>query len=166
MSQDRQFFDMFMLIIGILVGIAIALFFLAREIQSDTQAEYRKADPLVQQLTDQRIETVGRVVMQGSAEPPPQAPAAETVVAQVRSGPEVYDQACMACHTTGAGGAPKIGDAAAWQPRIAQGQETLVQHAINGYQGEKGYMPPKGGRADLTDDEVAAAVEHMVSQSQ
>jgi cytochrome c len=73
--------------------------------------------------------------------------------------------ACMACHTTGAGGAPKIGDAAAWTDRISQGQATLVQHAINGFQGNAGYMPAKGGRADLTDDEVSSAVDYMIEKS-
>ena len=81
-------------------------------------------------------------------------------------GAAIYQQACVACHATGVAGAPKLGDKAAWAPRIAQGIEVLQQHAINGYQGSTGVMPAKGGRADLSDDAVKAAVEYMVSNSQ
>lgn len=69
------------------------------------------------------------------------------------------------CHEAGVAFAPKVGDAAAWAPRIAQGTETLNKHAIEGFQGKAGYMPPKGGRTDLTDQSVINAVEYMVAQS-
>ena len=58
-----------------------------------------------------------------------------------------------------------LGDADAWTARIAQGMDVLKDHAINGYTGELGYMPAKGGRVDLSDEEVAAAVEYMVEES-
>ena len=79
-----------------------------------------------------------------------------------RSGSEVYDAVCMACHTTGAAGAPKIGDAAAWSDRIPKGLETLIDHAINGFNA----MPAKGGCASCPDEEIAAAVEYLVEESQ
>jgi cytochrome c5 len=66
----------------------------------------------------------------------------------------------------GIAGAPKVGDAAAWEARIAQGEQTLLDHAINGYQGSAGYMPAKGGFAFLSDEDVAAAVAYMVAESQ
>jgi cytochrome c5 len=87
-------------------------------------------------------------------------------VAAALSGPQVYNAACLACHTAGVGGAPVIGDAAAWAPRIAQGVEVLKQHAIEGYTGSTGFMPAKGGRMDLSDDEIAAAVDYMVDETQ
>ena len=74
--------------------------------------------------------------------------------------------ACIACHGTGVGGAPMLGDSAQWEARIAQGSAVLNQHAIEGYTGSAGYMPAKGGRTDLSDDEVASAVDYMVSQVQ
>ena len=77
------------------------------------------------------------------------------------AGKKVYDEACFACHGTGAAGAPKVGDKAAWAPRIKQGMDVLVKHAIQG----KGAMPPKGGRMDLSDDAIRNAVAYMVSQS-
>ncbi|MDY6814480.1 MAG: c-type cytochrome, partial [Pseudomonadota bacterium] len=79
-----------------------------------------------------------------------------------RSGSEVFDAVCTACHTTGAAGAPKIGDTAAWAPRIDQGMDILISHALNGFN----LMPAKGGCADCPDEEIKKAVEHMVSQSQ
>jgi cytochrome c5 len=93
------------------------------------------------------------------------APAGEAGV-DLAKGQQVYQSACFACHGTGAAGAPKLGDTADWAPRIAQGSETLLQHAINGFQGQKGYMPPKGGRMDLSDADVTAAVAYMVSEGQ
>jgi cytochrome c5 len=81
------------------------------------------------------------------------------------SGQQVFAQVCKTCHETGLAGAPKVGDKAAWAPRIAEGENTLVQHAIAGYQGKTGVMPPKGGNPDLTDDEVHRAVVYLADQA-
>lgn len=80
-------------------------------------------------------------------------------------GKAVYESACFACHATGAAGSPKFGDKAAWAPRIAKGLDVLKQHAKQGFKGEKGFMPAKGGRVDLADADVEAAVEYMTSQA-
>ena len=85
---------------------------------------------------------------------------------QIAMGKTIYQKNCMACHAAGVAGAPKLSDAAVWEPRIAQGMETLNDHAINGFKGSMGYMPPKGGFAALDDDKVKAAVAYMVSASQ
>ena len=76
-----------------------------------------------------------------------------------------YDHTCAACHNLGVAGAPRIGDAAAWRDRIARGESTLLENAINGYTGEDGVMPPKGGFTHLSDEQVKAIVAHMVSRS-
>ena len=81
------------------------------------------------------------------------------------SGQQVFARVCKTCHETGLAGAPKAGDKAAWAPRIAEGENTLVQHAIAGYQGKTGVMPPKGGNPDLTDDEVHRAVVYLADQA-
>ena len=78
-------------------------------------------------------------------------------------GEKTYKMACFACHGTGAAGSPKMGDKAAWKDRIAQGNATLYEHVIKGYKGKTGYMPPKGGRTDISDADVKAAVDYMVS---
>jgi cytochrome c5 len=81
------------------------------------------------------------------------------------NGQTVYSATCAMCHAAGVTGAPKPGDKADWGPRIAQGKDTLYQHAIAGYQGKKGMMPPKGGNTAIPDADVKAAVDFMVDQS-
>lgn len=78
----------------------------------------------------------------------------------LRAGQAVYSGLCIACHGSGAAGAPKLGDKTAWKPRIAQGFDTLVKHATEGFKA----MPPKGGGADLDPQEVARAVAWMADQ--
>lgn len=80
-------------------------------------------------------------------------------------GKGTYDKVCFMCHGAGIAGAPKVGDKAAWADRIAQGNDTLYKHAISGFKGKTGMMPAKGGRADLSDADVKAAVDHMVMSS-
>ena len=74
-------------------------------------------------------------------------------------GKSTYDSICMACHSTGAAGAPKFGDKAAWAPRLKQGKEALYNSALHG----KGAMPPKGGNPGLSDDAVKAAVDYITA---
>ena len=111
-------------------------------------------DPMVQDAIENRIAPIGQV--NTGAVAPAAAAAAGTV-----DGKAIYQQACFACHGTGAAGAPKFGDSGAWSARIGQGLDTLFDHALNGFKG----MPPRGGRADLDDDSVKAAVKYMVDNS-
>lgn len=100
-----------------------------------------------------------------ATEAAPEAPAASAAPAEanLEQGAAVYNQSCSVCHSAGIAGAPKSADPEHWNPRIAKGMETLVSHAINGFQGESGMMPAKGGFANLSDDEVKNAVAYMVS---
>ncbi|HIM05931.1 MAG TPA: cytochrome c5 family protein [Gammaproteobacteria bacterium] len=84
----------------------------------------------------------------------------------VADGQKVYQSGCIACHGAGVAGAPMVGNAAAWADRIAAGNDSLYANAINGLVGSSGVMPAKGGNTTLSDAEVKAAVDHMVSQSQ
>lgn len=93
------------------------------------------------------------------------APAAGPVAEAGDPGKKVYDSVCFACHAAGVTGAPKLGDKADWGPRIAQGTAVLYKHAIEGFTGAKGMMPARGGSMTLSDDEVKAAVDHMVAQA-
>jgi len=77
------------------------------------------------------------------------------------NGKGVYDATCAACHASGAAGAPKLGDKAAWAPRLAAGAAAMNASALKG----KGVMPAKGGNSGLSDADVTAAVEYMVSQA-
>jgi cytochrome c5 len=97
----------------------------------------------------------------------PAAPAepAPAPVADNSAGKSVFGKTCAMCHAAGVAGAPKPGDKADWGPRIAQGQELLYKHALEGFTGAKGMMPARGGGSSLTDEEVKAAVDYMVAQS-
>ena len=81
------------------------------------------------------------------------------------AGKEIFENACKVCHGSGIAGSPKLGDHEAWAPRVKQDLSILVGHAINGYSGSSGIMPPKGGRVDLSDQQVAEAVSYMVESS-
>ena len=170
MDRDQKFFDMYSLVIGLLAIAALGIFVLSMKISDRTQEVYTRDGAEYQAAIAERIRPVGEVYLPGE-EAAAAAPTAETVaepepVAAALSGPQVYNSACLACHGAGIGGAPVPGDADAWAERIAQGIDVLKGHAINGYQGSAGYMPAKGGRVDLSDEEVASAVEYMVSESQ
>jgi len=80
-------------------------------------------------------------------------------------GKATYDSKCAMCHKNGIAGSPKLGDKAAWEKRIAKGDEQMITNSINGFRGESGFMPAKGGHASLSDEEVANAVHYMVSVS-
>jgi cytochrome c5 len=93
-------------------------------------------------------------------------PAADSMaMGDMAQGEKVYNESCKACHDEGIAGAPKIGDPEAWADRVAQGMDTLDKNAIDGFTGKTGTMPPKGGNAALSDEDVKAAVEYMVSKS-
>jgi cytochrome c5 len=103
-----------------------------------------------------------------SSAPAADAGATTTAAAggDLAQGEKVFKGTCAMCHQTGAGGAPVVGSKADWGPRIAQGKDTLYTHAINGFTGQKGTMPPKGANASLADADVKAAVDYMVSKAQ
>lgn len=110
-------------------------------------------------------EAAGDAAAAAAAAVAPAAGESAAGAADLALGQTVYEGKCKACHGTGAAGSPKLDDKANWAPRIAQGMDTLVKHALEGFKGTVGYMPPKGGFATLTDDEVKAAVAYMVSQA-
>jgi len=96
------------------------------------------------------------------AAPAGAAAAAAPAVASADSGKTLYNAACVACHAAGIAGAPKLADKAAWAPRLQQGTAVLYKHAIEGFTGKSGVMPPKGG-ASAPDADVKAAVDFMVA---
>lgn len=100
-----------------------------------------------------------------AAAPAPVAAPAPAPVAENTVGKSVFGRVCAMCHAVGAAGAPKPGDKADWGPRIAQGNDVLYKHALEGFTGAKGQMPARGANATLTDDEVKAAVNYMADQA-
>jgi len=170
LSRDQKFFDMYSLVIGVLAAVALAILVLAMKMSDLTQGIYTRDTAEYQASVAERIRPLSQVYLPGEEQEAP-LPTVETVaepepVAAALSGPQVYNSACLACHAAGVGGAPVLGDAAVWEPRIAQGVDVLKQHAIEGFTGSSGYMPAKGGRMDLSDAEIADAVDYMVGESQ
>ena len=169
MSRDQKFFDMYSLVIGVLVVVAIGIYILAAKMSESTQQAYTRETAEYQAAVVERIAPVGQVYLPGEEQqadaPIVEATAEPEPVATAMTGPQVYNTACLACHAAGVGGAPIVGDTAQWTDRIAQGADVLKRHAIEGFSGASGYMPAKGGRLDLSDDEVADAVDYMVSES-
>jgi cytochrome c5 len=163
-KHDRTFFDTFMLVLGILFAVTLVLLGLARVISGRSFQAHLQDDPVYQRELLARIEPVARVAVAGqdNSALEPQTPAPAAAAADL-GGEDVYNQACVACHGAGVAGAPKFGDKSAWAERIAQGADTLHQHALAGYQGKAGFMPPKGGRTDLSDQSVINAVDYMVA---
>jgi cytochrome c5 len=169
LTRDQSFFDKYSLVIGALAAFAIALLVVSIKMSDLTQGVYTRDAAEYQAAVAARIRPFSQVYMPGE-EQAAAAPTVETVadvapVATTLSGPQVYNAACLACHGSGIGGAPILGDAAAWAPRIAQGDDVLKNHAVDGFT-DVGFMPPKGGRVDLSDQEIYDAVDYMVGEAQ
>jgi cytochrome c5 len=141
------------LILVVLLAFVVPIATIVLVVQLVTSGQ--RADPaaLTPQVVAARLQPVGHVEF-GS-------PGGAGGAAGGRSGEEVVKAVCATCHQAGVAGAPKIGDKAAWAPRLKQGYQTLVQSALKG----KGAMPPKGGNASLSDDEVARAVAFLGNQA-
>lgn len=159
MSSDKNFAATFVAIMGGLTVLAIMLFFLAGMLTED-MATYKPDDVVLD-----NIKPVGEVRIAGEGSPAADVQATESsapaVPAQAASPKQVYQTSCFSCHGTGAAGAPKMGDAAAWAPRIARGMDALLSTAISGV----GAMPPRGLCMSCSDDELKAVIEYMVNQS-
>lgn len=168
---DRAFWKSFAGLIAALVALTIVLFIVAQiiggkpaktvEATADAKAVAERIKPvgeLTVGVAAEKVASSSNAVMDAII------PSANAAGAEDK-GKKIYDATCMACHAAGVAGAPKLGDKANWAPRIAQGMDTLHTHAIKGFQGKAGMMPPKGGNMAAKDDDIKAAVDYMVSQS-
>ena len=159
-SSDTQFFNSFSVVLGVLILFAIVLFGVARVVGKDTQGEHVLSDPLLVKQVQQNTAPFAHVAIAGrdnsalSALSAPQAGAADVPT----TGEQAFTQVCSACHGAGINGAPKVGDRAAWGPRVQQGKEVLYTHAISGIRS----MPPRGG-STWPDATIRMAVDYMVS---
>ncbi|HSH42176.1 MAG TPA: c-type cytochrome, partial [Arenicellales bacterium] len=162
--SDAQFSNVFSLMIGGLIVLTIVLIILAVFVGSDVQKSDINTQVRDSEMTE-NLEPVGQIAI---GEAPSSEPAASgsddgQAAAEPQSGEAVYQSSCAACHASGVAGAPVFGEEGAWSDRVAQGKDTLYQHAIEGFQGSAGMMPAKGGNPSLSDEEVKAAVDHMVA---
>lgn len=157
--SDAQFTNVFSIMIGGLTVLTIGLIILAIVLASDVHQSDLSTRVHDAQVAE-RIEPAGQMAVGEVAASSAAASGAEAT--EVASGEAVYQESCVACHGAGVAGAPTFGDTGAWSDRIAQGVETLYKHAIEGFQGDAGFMPAKGGNTALSDEAVKAAVDHMV----
>lgn len=152
--EDKQFTTQFMAVLVLLFTFTIVILVIANAFYDGDE---KLADARVQKAVAERIAPVGQVYVGEVPAAAAEVEAVATTVAVAMSGDQVYQQVCASCHASGIMNAPKMGDAAAWQARLAKGKETLYANAINGI----GAMPAKGGRADMSDDAIRAAVDHL-----
>ncbi|MGH1543218.1 MAG: c-type cytochrome [Arenicella sp.] len=159
--SDDKFNRTFAGMIIAMVALTAILMVLATVMSSDVTERLRAENEIENTKSiANRIAPVGQLTIGAVADAV--IPSAN---AEALSGEQVYNKACVACHGAGVAGAPKLGDAAAWSARIAQGAEAMYENAINGFSGSAGYMPAKGGSPDLSDDNVKAAVDYMSDAS-
>ena len=152
-SELRSLLETVFVVIGTLVGAIIIITFATTK--SDTE--------------DTTVKVVENKPVEENVQPVAEVKVAENNTASdnnseensLISGEKISQVNCILCHGAGVMGAPKIGDAAQWEARIAQGKDKLIDHAIKGIN----MMPAKGGNAALSDEEVAAAVIWMANQS-
>jgi cytochrome c5 len=166
-AEDAEFFKIFTILILAIAVFGVLVYFLAQSVghEDTSNSPERIAAAL------RRTDPMGHVSLKGEAEVKLAAKASEEAgaapaKAALVGGEAVYTAVCSVCHANGVAGAPKVGDKAVWEPRAGQGWDTLATHAINGYQGQAGVMPARGGRADLTDEQVKQAIGHMLTKSE
>ncbi len=164
---DGAFYSAMVLAVALMTAASFGIFLLTETVAGEVEANL-VYDPNYEAKVLERISPVAELSLPTSAE---EAAAAAAVVAapepvvEKLTGSQVYNVACFACHAAGIGGAPTLGDGAAWGARLDQGRDVMNQHVLEGYTGPSGgYMPPKGGRIDLSDDEILGALDYMLEQ--
>lgn len=169
-SSDQRFLRQFSTVIVILVLVAFGLIAIAAYIYDRMP---QPADPALTSSIEARIAPVGAsyagaagaAAIQAAQAAAAKAAASEVAYGGTLNGQDIYNHLCHTCHATGVAGAPVVGNAKMWDPRIAQGLAVLVQHAMNGYHGPDGnFMPPKGGNPALSQAQIEATIKWMVSQ--
>jgi cytochrome c5 len=156
-QEDKHFMSQFAILVGALVVFTIVMFFLARYLMGVNAPDY---GPLIARQQEQRLEPAGQVQTGKVKQTTAEVSGGGSAKGATSTGQQTYTTVCATCHDSGVAGAPMISDQGAWQARIAQGKQTLYQHAINGL----GAMPPKGGDPSLSNTQVQAAVDYMVAQ--
>lgn len=168
-GTDRIFLKHFAMLIGFLIVVALVLMALGAHIYASHPPEQ---NPKEAETLSSRIEPVGavyagdtgRAAMATAQAAAKAAAASQVAYGGTTDGKAIFGELCHSCHEKGVAGAPIVGDKAAWAPRVAEGLDTLIKHAIEGYTGKSGIMPAKGGNPALTDAQIKATVSWMVDQ--
>ncbi|MNV29605.1 Cytochrome c-555 precursor [compost metagenome] len=167
-NYDLEFLKRFSIVIAILAIVTIGLIIFAAYLQRTIPTE---VSPTALKRVEERIAPVGAVYAGATGASAQAAAAAAATAAAMASGAYggtldgkvIFDNLCTACHTNGVGKAPTL-DHSHWDARLAQGKDTLYKHAMEGYTGpDGGIMPPKGGNAGLSEEQIHAAVDWMLA---
>ena len=159
-SNNNQTGSLAILLVSVLV--ALAVIYLSLFSSDEAGPMMDRAD--VQQRI-RSVVTLDNITRKAAPVAPvmaePAAPAVVETAVAAKSGADLYAASCQVCHSTGAAGAPKLGNAADWSARVGSGYDGLLQSALNG----KGAMPPRGGSA-LSDAEIGSIVQYMLDQAE
>jgi cytochrome c5 len=166
-NYDLDFLKKFSLVIGFLMLVTVGLIFFAHHLQHTLPTE---VSPTAAKRTQDRIAPEGAVyagatgaaAQAAATAAAPAAATSQVAYGGTTDGSVIFGNLCTGCHTSGAGGAPTL-DKAHWATRLAQGNDVLHKHAIEGFTGSAGVMPPKGGNPALTDEQVIATVDWMLA---
>ncbi|MFC0676351.1 c-type cytochrome [Lysobacter korlensis] len=169
-NYDLEFLKKFSMVIGFLMLVTLGLILGAAYLHSTLPQE---ADVSFARRTFQRIAPVGSVyagatgaaAQAAAAQAAAEAAASQVAYGGTLDGSVIFGNLCAGCHKSGAGGAPTMARAQ-WTGRLAQGNDVLYRHAIEGYTGSAGVMPAKGGNPALTDEQVTATVDWMLANLQ
>ncbi len=170
-KSDQSVLRQFSIMIGGLAVLTVVLIFAALAIHDHEPKETNPDQPAqvaarIAPAGAVYAGNTGRAAMQAAADAAAKAAASQVAYGGTTDGKAIYDHLCTSCHASGVAGAPKTGDKGMWGPRLAQGIDTLVKHAIEGYHGPDGnFMPPKGGNPALTDEQVTNAVHWLTDQA-
>jgi len=157
---DSEFYKIFGWLSAIIIGLSIFIAILSNVFSSYSANQSDNYKKEIQELINSRTAPTGAINLASNPTIIPQIQLAP-VSSKILSGEEVYNAVCMSCHTSGAAGSPIIGNRQQWAERISEGKEHLYEQAINGV----GVMPAKGGVPTLSDAEVKAAVDYIISKS-
>jgi cytochrome c5 len=159
-NTDREFYKIFSIVMIFIIVLTILIAILSNVFASYSLHPSEQYKKEIQKRTDQRTKPVANINLASNPTIKQETPII-TASSSKLSGEEVYNVVCMSCHTSGVAGAPVIGKSDQWAERIAQGKQSLYSNAINGI----GVMPAKGGASNLSDDNIKAAVDYIISES-
>jgi len=165
-NHDLEFLKRFAMVIGFLMTLTLLLivlsWFINRMIPFETsQTALRQVESRIAPIGAVYAGTTGAAAQAAALAAAQAAAAAQVAYGGTLDGGTIYQNLCTGCHGSGAGGAPTL-DHAHWDARVAQGVDTLYRHSVDGYTGNAGMMPAKGGNPALTEEQVHAAVDWMI----
>jgi cytochrome c5 len=158
---DAEFYKVFAIVSVIIIGLAIFIAILSNVFAGYASSASENYKVEIQSDTSQRIAPSGKINLASNPSIKQEVMVASVSETKILTGEEVYNTVCMSCHTSGAAGAPVIGNNNQWSDRLTKGKDTLYASAINGI----GIMPAKGGVSSLSDNEIKSAVDYILSES-